>query len=72
MAILGFLLNQFLSDRQRFESKCFEVFLARVNLYPQYDWGAIAKSSIDAARAFDKAMDDATIGVEDLRIGLPH
>jgi hypothetical protein len=72
MAILGFLLNQFLTDRQRFESKCFEVFLTRVSLYPQYDWDAIAKSSIEAARAFDKAMDDATIGVEDLKIGLPH
>lgn len=70
MAILGFLLNQFLNDRQRFDAKAFQIFLERIDQYPKYDWGTIAESSIEAARAFDKAMDEATIGLEDFPRGL--
>ncbi len=69
MAILGFLIDKFLSDRQRFEGKAFQIFLERISLYPKYEWGTLAKTSIEAARAFDKAMDEATIGLEDIPLG---
>jgi hypothetical protein len=33
---------------------------------------ALAKFAIDAALNFDAAIDEATIGLEDLKHGLPH
>jgi hypothetical protein len=72
MGVLTLLLRQFLSSRQRFEDKAFQIYLAILPSAGMENTEALAKFAIDAALNFDAAIDEATIGLEDLKRGLPH
>ena len=72
-AFLSMVFSRFLSERQVFEARAFEIYLAMISEGHTCSEYQLAKNAIHCARQFDIAMKDETIGLDDLtkRYGLP-
>jgi hypothetical protein len=66
VSILISLLRRFLDERQLLESRAFEIYLAHLPGFAE-GYREIAKTSYDAAIAFEEESKSRTIGIEDLK-----
>lgn len=65
-AFFSLIFSRFLSDRQVFEARAFEIYLQMLSeAYPCNEY-ELAKSSLRCAKFFEQAIAEDSIGLEDI------